>query len=387
MSMMRKTEDANPSLPEDDGGPWDFEDEPAPVGVAEDRTRTLRLMPVEPLTIFDGEFSDRDTAGTWLRKFEETSYACQWSDEETRRRFRLYTTKYVQEWVSQLESPQKRMACMVERPVIPNLRFDVLAISDTDCERKFRFDRNGITELTHLLKVPLVLVTEAGDRCSGIKGLCILLNRLSYPRRYCDMIATFGRSRESLCRISNFLVDLLYDQWHGLLYFCLHIVEHGLESYSDAVRAKGAMMNNIFGFIDGSKIETCRISHKRGTRGNIDSRHGDLQRIIYCGHKRRHCLTFQAITTPDGLCAHFWDLADSSFLSLCWRRSNKNRFWAFFPSKLRRVNSSEDRSFSAIRSQALVASLRCWNGRLPQESHSSSERLLAESNQLSKLVD
>ncbi|KAG9407572.1 hypothetical protein AC1031_002297 [Aphanomyces cochlioides] len=108
MSMMRKAEDANPSLPEDDGGPWDLEDEPAPVGVAEDRTRTLRLMPVEPLTIFDGEFSDRDTAGTWLRKFEETSYACQWSDEETRRRFRLYTTKYVQEWVSQLEGPQKR---------------------------------------------------------------------------------------------------------------------------------------------------------------------------------------------------------------------------------------------------------------------------------------
>ncbi|CAK4370593.1 unnamed protein product, partial [Aphanomyces euteiches] len=36
MSMMRKTEDANTSLPEDDGGPWDFEDEPAPVGVAED---------------------------------------------------------------------------------------------------------------------------------------------------------------------------------------------------------------------------------------------------------------------------------------------------------------------------------------------------------------
>ncbi|KAG9411145.1 hypothetical protein AC1031_016795 [Aphanomyces cochlioides] len=108
MSMMRKAEDANPSLPEDDGGPSDLEDEPAPVGVAEGRTRTLRLMPVEPLTIFDGEFSDRDTAGTWLRKFEETSYACQWSDEETRRRFRLYTTRYVQEWVSQLEGPQKR---------------------------------------------------------------------------------------------------------------------------------------------------------------------------------------------------------------------------------------------------------------------------------------
>ncbi|KAH9118294.1 hypothetical protein LEN26_012206 [Aphanomyces euteiches] len=108
MSMMRKTEDANPSLPEDEGGPWDFEDEPAPVGVVEDRMRTLRLMPVEPLTIFDGEFSDRDTAGNWLRKFEETSYACQWSDEETRRRFRLYTIKHVQEWVSQLEGPQKR---------------------------------------------------------------------------------------------------------------------------------------------------------------------------------------------------------------------------------------------------------------------------------------
>ncbi|ETV95325.1 hypothetical protein H310_11222 [Aphanomyces invadans] len=26
---------------------------------------------------------------------------------------------------------------------------------------------------------------------------------------------------------------------------------------------KGAMLENIFGFIDGSKIETCRISRKK----------------------------------------------------------------------------------------------------------------------------
>ena len=30
------------------------------------------------------------------------------------------------------------------------------------------------------------------------------------------------------------------------------------------------------------------------------------QKILCSGHKRVHCLNYQAVTTPDGLAAHFW---------------------------------------------------------------------------------
>ncbi|KAF0705965.1 hypothetical protein AaE_014305 [Aphanomyces astaci] len=151
-----------------------------------------------------------------------------------------------------------------------------------------------------------------GDRCLGIEALCILLNRMSYPRRFYDMMASFGRSRESLCRIFNSLVDLLFDQWQNHLYFCLNIVASRLHNFGAAIAAKGAMMDNIFGFIDGSKLETCRISQKRNRTTSDAHQYGDLQRLIYSGHKRRHCLNFQAITAPDGLCVHFWGPIEGS---------------------------------------------------------------------------
>ncbi|DBA05032.1 TPA: hypothetical protein N0F65_000720, partial [Lagenidium giganteum] len=46
-----------------------------------------------------------------------------------------------------------------------------------------------------------------------------------------------------------------------------------------------------FGFIDGTKQFICRPSPR------------NLQRSCYSGHKRRHCFIWQAVVTPDGLCA------------------------------------------------------------------------------------
>ncbi|ETV76458.1 hypothetical protein H257_09477 [Aphanomyces astaci] len=132
---------------------------------------------------------------------------------------------------------------------------------------------------------------------------------MSYPRRYYDMMATFGRSRESICRIFNDVIDFLFDKWKKLLYFCDSIVVPRLVMYSAAVKTKGSYMDNIFRFIYGSKFETCRITQKRDL---VASNFADLQRLIYSGHKRRHCLNFQAVTAPDGLCVHFWGAVEGS---------------------------------------------------------------------------
>ncbi|ETV74141.1 hypothetical protein H257_11106 [Aphanomyces astaci] len=112
------------------------------------------------------------------------------------------------------------LACVVERPIIPNVRFALQTITDADSRLKFRFDVAGVQRLVVALRMPEVVVISSRDRCLASEALCITLYRMSYPRRYYDMMATFGRSRESICRIFNDVIDFLFDKWKELLYFC-----------------------------------------------------------------------------------------------------------------------------------------------------------------------
>ncbi|CDF38936.1 unnamed protein product [Chondrus crispus] len=51
-------------------------------------------------------------------------------------------------------------------------------------------------------------------------------------------------------------------------------------------------LQNCIGIIDGTVIGIARPKgHKR-------------QRVVYNGHKRKHALKYQAVTTPDGLILH-----------------------------------------------------------------------------------
>lgn len=65
-----------------------------------------------------------------------------------------------------------------------------------------------------------------------------------------------------------------------------------LQIYSDAVAAKGAALQNCFGFIDGTIHPICRPEEQ--------------QRILYNGHKRLHSLKFQAVALPNGLIGHLY---------------------------------------------------------------------------------
>lgn len=53
-------------------------------------------------------------------------------------------------------------------------------------------------------------------------------------------------------------------------------------------------MTNCVGFIDGTKIRIARPSEYMH------------QRYVYSGHKRIHCLSYETITTPDGLIFHLY---------------------------------------------------------------------------------
>eukprot|EP00171_Calliarthron_tuberculosum_P004173 IDg4173t1 len=65
--------------------------------------------------------------------------------------------------------------------------------------------------------------------------------------------------------------------------------------YASAIVASGGTLDRCVGFIDGTKIKITRPS---GT--------AMIQRAVYSGHKRMHCLTYQSISTPDGLIFHLF---------------------------------------------------------------------------------
>ena len=65
-----------------------------------------------------------------------------------------------------------------------------------------------------------------------------------------------------------------------------------LQVYADFIHAKGASLNNCFGFIDGLRPI---------------SRPGQYQRKVYNGHKREHSLKFQSVALPNGLIGNMYE--------------------------------------------------------------------------------
>lgn len=63
--------------------------------------------------------------------------------------------------------------------------------------------------------------------------------------------------------------------------------------YAQAIESKGAPLGQCVGFIDGTVIRVARPG-------------GGLQRCVYSGHKRVHCIKLQSLITPDGLVFHLF---------------------------------------------------------------------------------
>ncbi|ETV78082.1 hypothetical protein H257_08290 [Aphanomyces astaci] len=189
-------------------------------------------------------------------------------------------------------------AYVIERPLIPAIRFNLDATTNATAILDYRFDIAGVKELGFVLGLPAVIITPKRVRVHREEAMCVLLGRLAFPVRFHTMTKTFGRSRSSLCDIFLHLVNELYARWGSLLFFNKKLVAKNIDRYCAAVASKGAPLSNVFGFIDGTKVQTCRIT-ATGDGSN-------LQKQIYSGHKRIHCLNYQAVTAPDGICVHFF---------------------------------------------------------------------------------
>ncbi|RLO01547.1 hypothetical protein DYB28_009789, partial [Aphanomyces astaci] len=67
---------------------------------------------------------------------------------------------------------------------IPDIRYNLNAVSDANALLDFRFDVMGIKKLGYLLGLSVVVISAQRYRASRDEAMCILLGRLAFPTRF-----------------------------------------------------------------------------------------------------------------------------------------------------------------------------------------------------------
>lgn len=66
-----------------------------------------------------------------------------------------------------------------------------------------RFDKHHFVRLVNGLRLPDFYVCQQRTVCPGMEALLILLRRLTYPNRWCELTHMFGRPEPELSMIFN----------------------------------------------------------------------------------------------------------------------------------------------------------------------------------------
>ena len=114
------------------------------------------------------------------------------------------------------------------------------------------------------------------------------------------MIPRFGKPAPVLGMITNTVLDYIYAiHGHRINTWNHNILDpQQLEIYAAAITARGAPLENCFGFIDGTVRPIARP--------------GENQRVLYNGHKRVHAIKFQSVVIPNGLIANMYGPVDKT---------------------------------------------------------------------------
>ena len=187
-----------------------------------------------------------------------------------------------------------------ELPYWKYQKFDLDNWSDDECWVDFRFRKNELEKLLVVLRLPNEIITYNRLRVDAMEALCLMLIRLAYPCRYSDLVTKFARPVPMLSIIFNHILDYTYNTFSHLLTSfnqeCLSPAN--LKTYADIIHAKGAPLNNCWGFIDGTVRATCRPEKD--------------QRLLYSRHKRKHGLKYQSVVAPNGLIVNLFGPIEAS---------------------------------------------------------------------------
>eukprot|EP00644_Phytophthora_capsici_P002452 jgi/Phyca11/543127/estExt2_Genewise1Plus.C_PHYCAscaffold_110191 len=203
----------------------------------------------------------------------------------------------------------------VERPLIPDVRFEFGSYPDANALEDFRFTTAELKRLAETMNIPNVFITGAGDRLLGVEALAMLCYRLSYPGKLSRIRKQFGRSDSACSRIITETYCFLDNEWKDTLFFPDGMYAERHRLYVEAVTAKtDGLVDRISMFIDGTKGFICRPGKRKrrllALQCELDAipvgEKENLQKVCFSGHKRRHCLNYQGVSTPDGLCISFY---------------------------------------------------------------------------------
>ena len=140
-------------------------------------------------------------------------------------------------------------------------------------QMEFRFLKN-IYHLGEILQILNQVRCYNRIVADKIEALCIFLKRFTYPCRYADMLPMFARA--DLKRNNEFHLGNSAPSFEELWSALVVSSKSSKLCWCTVIHAKGAPVNNCWGFIDG----TMRPVSRPG-------------KTIYNGHKHVHVIKFQ----------------------------------------------------------------------------------------------
>ena len=170
--------------------------------------------------------------------------------------------------------------------------------NESQCLMYFRFKKVHLRKVLTLLW-PRLEPNLAGERtrifCTNRyrvhyeTAMLIMLYRFSRPIRIRpEMESFFGMRKSHISAVLQTITTAMYAVSQPYLNNP-GIFRHRMALYARKVYRKCELLQNVWGFIDGTLRKICRPTY--------------FQRQAYSGHKRCHGVKFQAIYTPDGLIA------------------------------------------------------------------------------------
>ena len=175
-------------------------------------------------------------------------------------------------------------------------RFDLDSMTDDECKAEFRFFKNNVYLLGEVLDIPDIMKCPNGVLMDGTEALSLLLMRFAYPCRFADMVARFERPVPQLCMITNRMMDYLFDEYSHLLANLNQpwLSSDRLRHFAATIHDKGALLENCWGFIDGTVRPLCKRDQN--------------QRILCNRHKRVHRI--KSVVAPNGLITSLFGAVD-----------------------------------------------------------------------------
>ena len=89
-------------------------------------------------------------------------------------------------------------------------RFDTDEMDDSECLAEFRVKKHDLPDRASALQIPNQFMCHQRSVADGMDELCMLLRRLSYPCRYSDMIACFGRPVPVMSLVTNTVLVYIF---------------------------------------------------------------------------------------------------------------------------------------------------------------------------------